>query len=68
MKKANVPYRKFHALRHTYATKLFEKDVPLKTIQTLLGHSDISITARIYTHVLPKKKTNAAEQLNSLFL
>lgn len=56
LKKANVPYRKFHALRHTYATKLFERDVPIKTVQMLLGHSDISVTANIYTHVMPQKK------------
>nr|WP_243124125.1 tyrosine-type recombinase/integrase [Clostridium tyrobutyricum] len=43
--RANIPYRKFHALRHTYATKLFERDVPIKTVQMLLGHADISTTA-----------------------
>ena len=67
LKKAGVEFRKFHALRHTYATKLFEKGVPLKTVQKLLGHSDISITANIYTHVMPEKKIDAAEELNDLF-
>lgn len=65
--KANIPYKKFHSLRHTYATKLFEKNVPLKTVQELLGHSDISITGNIYTHVMPKEKIKAAEKLNDLF-
>lgn len=64
---ASIPHKKFHALRHTYATKLFEKNVNLKTVQTLLGHSDISITANIYTHVMPKEKITAAEKLNDLF-
>lgn len=67
LKNAGIPYKKFHALRHTYATKLFEANVPLKTVQTLLGHSDISITANIYTHVMPKEKIEAAEKLNNLF-
>lgn len=66
--RANITYRKFHALRHTYATKLFEANVPLKTVQMLLGHSDISITANIYTHVMPQKKIQAAEKLNNLFV
>jgi integrase len=64
---AGIPHKKFHALRHTYATKLFEKKESLKTVQTLLGHSDISITANIYTHVMPKEKISAAEKLNYLF-
>lgn len=62
--KANIPYRKFHSLRHTYATRLFENRVSLKTIQALLGHSKIEITANIYTHVLPEQKINAVEVLN----
>ncbi|HID0817714.1 site-specific integrase [Clostridium botulinum] len=67
LKKAKIPYKKFHSLRHTYATKLFEVNVPLKTVQMLLGHSDISITANIYTHVMPKEKVKAVEKLNNLF-
>jgi integrase len=66
--KAKIEHKKFHSLRHTYATKLFEYGVPLKTVQTLLGHSDLSITSDIYTHVMPKEKTTAAEKLNSLFI
>lgn len=65
--KAKIKHKKFHALRHTYASQLFKAGVPLKTVQTLLGHSDISITANIYTHVMPSQKTNAAEKLNCLF-
>jgi integrase len=65
--KAGIEHKKFHALRHTFATKLFEKDIPLKTVSELLGHSDISITADIYTHVMPKQKVIATEKLNDLF-
>lgn len=67
LKNAGISHKKFHALRHTYATRLFEADVPLKTVQELLGHSDISITANIYTHVMPKQKIAAVEKINSLF-
>lgn len=39
-----------HCLRHTYGTTLYRKNVNLKTIQVLMGHSTIDITANIYTH------------------
>ncbi|WP_347707532.1 tyrosine-type recombinase/integrase [Clostridium sp. cel8] len=58
--------KKFHALRHTYVTKLFEAGTPLKTVQTLLGHSNIKTTADIYTHVMSKQKIDAVEKLNSI--
>ena len=61
----NIPYKKFHALRHTYATMLLSKGVDLKTVQDLMGHSDITIT-QIYLHVLPKTKTNAVNRLNNI--
>ncbi len=65
--RANVRYRKFHNVRHTYASKLLEKGVDIKTISTLLGHSNISITADIYVHVVPEIKADAASRINYLF-
>lgn len=67
LKKLEIPYKKFHSLRHTYATKLFEREVPIKTVQELLGHSDISTTSNIYTHVMPEQKIKAIDKINNLF-
>ncbi|WP_394887533.1 tyrosine-type recombinase/integrase [Clostridium butyricum] len=67
LKKAELPHKKFHALRHTYATKLFENKVELKTASKLLGHSSIEMTADIYTHVIPKQKIDAVEKIDYLF-
>lgn len=67
LKKAGIEEKNFHSLRHTYATRLFEKEVALKTVSTLLGHSNIKITADIYTHVMPQEKIKAVEKINSLF-
>ncbi|MFA6851258.1 MAG: tyrosine-type recombinase/integrase, partial [Selenomonadaceae bacterium] len=40
-----------HMLRHTYATILYNAGIDLKAAQTLMGHSDIQMTANIYTHI-----------------
>ncbi|WP_160690118.1 tyrosine-type recombinase/integrase [Clostridium sp. C2-6-12] len=67
LKDNGIKHLKFHALRHTYATRLFEKSVQLKTVQKLLGHSSIEITADIYTHVMDSEKISAVQKLNDLF-
>lgn len=65
--KDGVPYKKFHALRHTYATRLFEAEVPVKTVQVLMGHSDITTTMNIYTHVTQNVKSKAVDKINDIF-
>ena len=66
LENANIPYRKFHALRHTYATRLFENGTSILTVSRLLGHSSIK-TTEIYTHVLEDVKTKEVECLNTIF-
>lgn len=65
--KLNIEPLKFHGLRHTYATRLFEAGVPPKTVQVLMGHYDISITLDIYTHVMENTKLEAVDKLNEIF-
>ncbi len=56
----------FHDLRHCAASLLLAAGVDLKTIQIQLGHSDYSITANTYSHLLPNAQAPAAHKLNNL--
>lgn len=62
-----LPNITFHDLRHTYATRLFEKGVNPKIVQEILGHSNISITLNTYTHVSEEIKKEVSEKINNIF-
>lgn len=63
---SGIEYKKFHALRHTYATRLFENGTSILTVSRLLGHGSIQ-TTEIYTHVLGEIKEKEIECLNDMF-
>lgn len=56
-----------HMLRHSYATSLYRAGIDLKTAQYLLGHSDIKMTAEIYTHIANEQIDDAAIKIDSVF-
>jgi site-specific recombinase XerD len=48
-----------HDLRHTCATLLLSKGVPVKVVSEMLGHGDVAITLAVYQSVLPHMQESA---------
>ena len=59
LKLAGCPRLSFHAFRHTHASLLLNAGLPYKEIQTRLGHSKISMTMDIYSHLSKDNKKKA---------
>lgn len=68
LKKAELPDMRFHDLRHSAATLLLSLGVHPKVVQELLGHTQISMTMEIYSHVLPSMQQDAVSKLNTLLV
>lgn len=67
LKKHQMPDIRFHDLRHTHATLLFLAGENPKIVSERLGHSKISITLDIYSHVLPSMQEQAKQKLDDMF-
>lgn len=52
-----------HVLRHTFCSRMIEKGIDVKTLQIIMGHSDISTTLDVYTHIEPEKAADSMEKL-----
>ncbi len=66
LKDTGIKDRKFHAIRHTFATRALEVGVDIKTLSEILGHSNVTITLNIYAHSLMEQKKAAIEKLNMM--
>lgn len=67
LQESNLPDMHFHDLRHSAATILLSRGVPIKVIQEILGHGNISTTMNIYGHVLPSMHRNAMDDMDDFF-
>ncbi len=66
LKRNGLRHIRFHDLRHSCASLLLANDVPMKQIQEWLGHSDISTTANIYSHLDYKSKMTSASVMDKI--
>lgn len=53
---AGIPRFSMHVLRHTFATRCIEAGMKPKTLQQILGHSNIGITMNLYVHITDEEK------------
>ncbi len=66
LRSAGLPRVRFHDLRHSAATLMLSRGVPLKIVSEILGHSQISITADTYMHVTAGMQREAAAALDAV--
>ena len=66
LERANLPRIRFHDLRHTAATLLLGQGVHAKIVADMLGHTRISTTLDLYSHVTPTMQREATEALEAV--
>lgn len=64
--RAGLPRIRIHDLRHTAATLLLKDGVHPKVVQELLGHSSITLTLDIYSHVVPSLHMEVAKRMQTI--
>lgn len=64
LERAGLPRVRFHDLRHSAATLLLAGGIHPRVVQERLGHSTISVTMDIYSHVMPTLQREAADHLD----
>ena len=57
----------FHTLRHSFATRMLELGIDVKTVSVLLGHSSVRMTMDFYMHSLNENQRQAVKRLEDAF-
>ena len=66
LKKLGIAHKGFHSLRHTFATRVLECGMDVKTLSELLGHKNATIPLNRYAHSLLEHKTEMMNRLGKL--
>ena len=62
-----TPLPRFHDLRHSTASILYERGWDMKDIQMWLRHADVKVTANVYTHIKQNFTESIPEYLQNVF-
>jgi integrase len=65
LRRAGLPSIRFHDLRHTFATLLLERRVPVTVVSKMLGHASAKMTLDTYSHLLPDSLDEAADEMEA---
>ena len=66
LKRAGLPYVRFHDLRHTFATLALQNGVDVKTVSGMLGHFSAGFTLDTYAHVTTVAQRDADQKMDGL--
>ena len=66
LKAAELPRVRFHDLRHSAASLLIAEGVELVEVSMLLGHSELRMTADLYSHLQKQTATRAALRMDAV--
>ena len=66
LKDAGLPNIRFHDLRHTAATLMLNKGIPVFIVSRRLGHAKPSITLDIYGHLIPGQQKIVASLMDEI--
>ena len=68
IRRAEVKKLDMHALRHTFASLLLSQGAPITEVSSYLGHADPQITLKVYSHWIPRTKTDSIARLTGMIL
>lgn len=66
LRRLGLPQRRFHDLRHTFATLAIEAGEDLATVSRALGHTSVATTADVYMHVTPAMRDGLAARMEGV--
>ncbi len=67
LRKLGLEELKFHAIRHTFATRAIEGGIDVSTVSGILGHSNVTTTTRFYVHPREKAMTKAMNNITPIY-
>lgn len=67
LRKLNLEHIKFHAIRHSFATRAIEDGIDVATVSGILGHANVTTTTRFYVHPREKAMTRAMKTITPIY-